>query len=221
MTDEVTTPAVTETPTAETTPTTTQAAAPETPTTPPNDTTPPPAETTPTNPETHENKDNRAFVFPADDVEALLNFRKQCGYPDDVSGYGLPMETDEQKDVLNFIHKCQLDPAAAKIVVDNLAVEITEQAKQAKAQYEADYAKVTAAWGDNKKGNESLVSKGIEAVKMTEDQLRGISDVIGVEAALGLMMTVGKLKSDYSGIGGAAGSDSESIEDFISAKRRR
>lgn len=219
MTDEVTIPATTETPAADTTPATTT---PDTPAAPPADTATPDEANTPAKTETPENKDNGGFVFPAaDDAEALLSFRKQCGYPDEVGGYGLPMETDEQKDILNFIHKCQLDPAAAKIVVDNLAVEIAEQAKQEKAQYDADYAKVTAAWGDSKKGNESLVSKGIEAVKMTEDQLRGISGVIGVEAALGLMMTVGKLKSDYSGVGGAAGTDSESIEDFISAKRHR
>lgn len=196
-------------------------------TTPPAADTPTPAAdnpATPANddPKAPETKTDGAFSFPAaDDTEAVLNFRKQCGYPDEASGYGLPMETDEQKDVLNFIHKCQLDPIAAKVVVDNLALEIAEQEKQAKAQYDQEYAKVSAAWGDSKKGNESLVSKGCEVIQITDDQLRGISDIIGVEAALGLMMTVGKLKSDYSGVGGTAGSDSESIEDFIASKRRR
>lgn len=202
----------------------TETPAPVTPDTPPATSNTPPVDTTSAEAtsQTSETKVDGGFSFPkADDAEAVLNFRKQCGYPDDVSGYGLPMETDEQKDVLNFIHKCQLDPVAAKTVVDNLAVEIAEQAKLAKAQYDADYAKISAGWGDNKKSNESLISKGLEVIKMTDDQLRGISEVIGVEAALGLMMTVGKLKSDYSGVGGGAGADSESIEDFISAKRRR
>ncbi len=189
---------------------------PETPPTPPTESTTSTAETTTQAPE-----NNGAFAFPeADDTDGILNFRKQCGYPDDVAGYGLPLETEEQKNVLNFIHKCQLDPVAAKMIVDNLAVEIAEQEKQSKAQYDSEYAKISAAWGENKKGNESLVSKGCEAVNMTNDQLRGISEIIGVEAALGLMMTVGKLKSDYSGVGGSAGAgDDESIESFISSKR--
>lgn len=213
MTDETTSAADLAAPaaTAETTPTTAPATEETT-----QESTAPAADTTPPD------KDAGGFVFPkAEDAEAVLSFRKQCGYPDEVGGYGLPMETDEQKDVLNFIHKCKLDPIAAKEVVDNLAVEIAEQAKQAKAKYEADYAKVTADWGDSKKGNESLVSKGCEALNVSDDQLRGISDVIGVEAALGIMLAVGKLKSDYSGVGGGSGGDSESIEDFISSKRRR
>lgn len=131
-----------------------ETSAPVTPDTPPATSDTPPVDTTSAeiSSKTSETKVDGGFSFPkADDAEAVLNFRKQCGYPDDVSGYGLPMETDEQKDVLNFIHKCQLDPVAAKTVVDNLALEIAEQAKLAKAQYDADYAKISAGWGDNKK----------------------------------------------------------------------
>lgn len=173
--------------------------------------------------QTPTDKDVGGLVFPeTDDAEAILNFRKACGYPEAMDGYGLPMESDEQKDVLSFIHRCQLDKVAAKTVVDNLAVEIAEQEKKSQAQYDADYAKVASEWGDNKKANENYLSKAMSVFGLDGVKLRGISEHIGVEAALKMMMTLGKLNSDYSGVGGnGGGSGGESIIDFVAQKRGR
>lgn len=172
---------------------------------------------------TEENQETKGLVFPsADNADDVLNFRKACGYPDDAAGYGLPMETDEQKEVLSFIHRCQLDPIAAKVIVTELEAQIAEQAKLAKTNYDTEYNKVVEAWGESRKANENLVAKGLSLTKISPEQLIGISENIGVEAALGLLMHAGRSVTDHSGVaGGSGGTGSESLGDFIAAKRAR
>ena len=195
----------------------------ETQTTPPEQTTTPPAETQ-TPPEVGNDKtpsDNAGgLVFPdGTDGNAVLAFRKSCGYPDEASGYGLPMETEEQKNLLNFIHKCQLDPIAAKVVVKNVAEIMAADEANAKQAFTDGYNKVVESWGENKKENESLMNKGLSLMKLDQDKLRGISESIGVEAALSMMMLLGKTQTDHSGVSGGNSEDNESLLGYISRKR--
>jgi hypothetical protein len=191
------------------------------PETPPADNTTPP-ETTGGN-ETQapsDNKDTGGLVYPnAEDADAVLAFRKSCGYPDDASGYGLPMDTDEQKSLINFIHKCQLDPIAAKTIVQNVAEVMAADEAQAKQAFTDGYNKVVDGWGESKKENESLMNKGLSLMKLDQDKLRGISEAIGVEAALSMMILLGKTQTDYSGVSGGNSEDSESLLGYIARKR--
>ena len=191
------------------------------PETPPVDNTTPP-ETTGGN-ETQapsDDKDTGGLVYPnAEDADAVLAFRKSCGYPDDASGYGLPMDTDEQKSLINFIHKCQLDPIAAKVVVENVAEAMAADEAQAKQAFTDGYNKVVDGWGESKKENESLMNKGLSLMKLDQDKLRGISEAIGVEAALSMMILLGKTQTDYSGVSGGNSEDSESLLGYIARKR--
>lgn len=176
----------------------------------------------PTAPEQPKASDNtEALVYPADgNADAVLAFRKSCGYPDSADGYGLPMDTDDQKSLVAFLHKCQLDPIAAKAVAGNVAEVLAEQEKIDKQAYDEAYQKAVAAWGESKKENESLVNKGLALMKFDEGKLRGISDAIGVEAALSMMMLLGKTQTDYSGVSGGNGSDDgESILGYVARKR--
>lgn len=191
------------------------------PETPPADNTTPP-ETTGGN-ETQapsDDKDTGGLVYPnAEDADAVLAFRKSCGYPDDASGYGLPMDTDEQKSLINFIHKCQLDPIAAKTIVQNVAEVMEADEAQAKQAFTDGYNKVVDGWGESKKENESLMNKGLSLMKLDQDKLRGISEAIGVEAALSMMILLGKTQTDYSGVSGGNSEDSESLLGYIARKR--
>ena len=191
------------------------------PETPPVDNTTPP-ETTGGN-ETQapsDDKDTGGLVYPnAEDADAVLAFRKSCGYPDDASGYGLPMDTDEQKSLINFIHKCQLDPIAAKTIVQNVAEVMAADEAQAKQTFTDSYNKVVDGWGESKKENESLMNKGLSLMKLDQDKLRGISEAIGVEAALSMMILLGKTQTDYSGVSGGNSEDSESLLGYIARKR--
>lgn len=191
------------------------------PETPPADNTTPP-ETTSGN-ETQapsDDKDTGGLVYPnAEDADAVLAFRKSCGYPDDASGYGLPMDTDEQKSLINFIHKCQLDPIAAKTIVQNVAEVMSADEAQAKQAFTDGYNKVVDGWGESKKENESLMNKGLSLMKLDQDKLRGISEAIGVEAALSMMILLGKTQTDYSGVSGGNSEDSESLLGYIARKR--
>lgn len=191
------------------------------PETPPADNTTPP-ETTGGN-ETQapsDDKDTGGLVYPnAEDADAVLAFRKSCGYPDDASGYGLPMDTDEQKSLINFIHKCQLDPIAAKTIVQNVAEVMAADEAQSKQAFTDGYNKVVDGWGESKKENESLMNKGLSLMKLDQDKLRGISEAIGVEAALSMMILLGKTQTDYSGVSGGNSEDSESLLGYIARKR--
>jgi hypothetical protein len=167
-----------------------------------------------------DDKNTGGLVYPnADDANAVLTFRKSCGYPDDASGYGLPMDTDEQKSLINFIHKCQLDPIAAKTIVQNVAEVMAADEAQAKQTFTDGYNKVVDSWGESKKENESLMNKGLSLMKLDQDKLRGLSEAIGVEAALSMMILLGKTQTDYSGISGGNSEDSESLLGYISRKR--
>lgn len=167
-----------------------------------------------------DDKDTGGLVYPnAEDADAVLAFRKSCGYPDDASGYGLPMDTDEQKSLINFIHKCQLDPIAAKVVVENVAEAMAADEAQAKQAFTDGYNKVVDGWGESKKENESLMNKGLSLMKLDQDKLRGISEAIGVEAALSMMILLGKTQTDYSGVSGGNSEDSESLLGYIARKR--
>ena len=148
-----------------------------------------------------------------------MAFRKSCGYPDDASGYGLPMDTDEQKSLINFIHKCQLDPIAAKTIVQNVAEVMAADEAQSKQAFTDGYNKVVDGWGESKKENESLMNKGLSLMKLDQDKLRGISEAIGVEAALSMMILLGKTQTDYSGVSGGNSEDSESLLGYIARKR--
>jgi len=179
-------------------------------------------ETETTNTQTQGLNDNKveALVYPdGSDAEAVLKFRKACGYPDDASGYGLPMGTDEEKNLANFLHKCQLDGIAAKSVAENLKAQLEAEEKAEKAQFAADVAKIKETWGEKSKANESLVKRGAALMKIDDDALRGISDTIGVEAALNMMMLLGKTNADYSGVSGNSGGVDENVEGFIARKR--
>lgn len=195
-----------------------QTTPPETP--PANNTTPP--ETGGNGSETQTPSDNNTggLVFPdGSNAEAVLAFRKSCGYPAEASGYGLPMDTDEQKGLVNFIHKCQLDPIAAKAVMENAAQAIASDIEQEKQAFTENYNKVVQGWGESRQENESLVNKGLSLMKIDQDKLRGISEAIGVEAALSMMMLLGKTQTDHSGVSGGNSGDSESLLDYISRKR--
>nr|DAE29449.1 MAG TPA: hypothetical protein [virus sp. ctd0M1] len=167
-----------------------------------------------------DDKDTGGLVYPsAEDADAVLAFRKSCGYPDDASGYGLPMDTDEQKSLINFIHKCQLDPIAAKTIVQNVVEVMAADEAQAKQAFTDGYNKVVDGWGESKKENESLMNKGLSLMKLDQDKLRGISEAIGVEAALSMMILLGKTQTDYSGVSGGNSEDSESLLGYIARKR--
>ena len=198
------------------------------PSTPPAGTTPPEStgQTTPpdTGNETKQTPDNKdnvgGLVYPAaDDTAAVLAFRKSCAYPDDASGYGLPMETDDQKSIMSFIHKCQLDPIAANAVVKNISEIMAADEQERKQAFTDNYNKVVAGWGESKKENESLVNKGMSLMKLNQDNLRGISESIGMEAALSIMMLLGKTQTDHSGVSGGDSEDGGSLLDYISGKR--
>ena len=191
------------------------------PETPPADNTTPPATTGGNETQTpSDDKDTGGLVYPnAEDADEVLAFRKSCGYPDDASGYGLPMDTDEQKSLINFIHKCQLDPIAAKTIVQNVAEVMAADEAQAKQAFTDGYNKVVDGWGESKKENESLMNKGLSLMKLDQDKLRGISEAIGVEAALSMMILLGKTQTDYSGVSGGNSEDSESLLGYIARKR--
>lgn len=186
------------------------------------DTTPAAPETSTTDTQTQDLKDDKveALVYPdGSDAEAVLKFRKACGYPDDASGYGLPMGTDEERNLANFLHRCQLDGIAAKSVADNLKAQIAAEEKAANEKFTADVNKVKESWGEKSKVNESLVKRGAELMKIDVDALKGISETIGVEAALNMMMLLGKTNADYSGVSGNSGGVDENVEGFIARKR--
>lgn len=193
-------------------------------------TTPPATPTTPAQTQTpHEtgsetqtpsDKETGGLVFPdGADAEAVLAFRKSCGYPDEASGYGLPMDSDEQKSLINFIHKCQLDPIAAKTIVKNVTEVMAVDEAQAKQAFTDGYNKVVEGWGESKKENENLMNKGLSLMKLDQDKLRGISESIGVEAALSMMILLGKTQTDHSGVTGGNSDDGESLLEYISRKR--
>lgn len=160
------------------------------------------------------------LVFPdGKDADAVLAFRKSCGYPEAADGYGLPMDTEEQKSLVAFIHKCQLDPIAAKAVMDNVAESLKLEEQQSKQAYTEAYNKVVEGWGESKKENQSLMNKGMSLAGVDEDKLRAISDTLGVEAALSMMMLLGKTQTDHSGVSGGNSDDNESLLGYISRKR--
>jgi len=74
---------------------------------------------------------------------------------------------------------------------------------------------------DKKQGNLNLLKRGMDTIKVSDEQLRRISDAIGTEAALGLMLTVGKLTQDSVGVSGTGtgGGGDESLFDLILSKR--
>lgn len=190
------------------------------PETPPADNTTPPETTGGNETQTPSDKDTGGLVFPnADDAEAILAFRKSCGYPDEATGYGLPMDTEEQKSLVNFIHKCQLDPIAAKSVLDNTLAAIKADEQQSQQAFDDSYNKISSGWGESKKENENLVNKGLSLMGFDKDKLRGISETIGVEAALSMMMLLGKTQSDHSGVTGGNSDDGESLLGYIARKR--
>ena len=190
------------------------------PETPPADNTTPPETTGGNETQTPSDKDTGGLVFPnADDAEAILAFRKSCGYPDEATGYGLPMDTEEQKSLVNFIRKCQLDPIAAKSVLDNTLAAIKADEQQSQQAFDDSYNKISSGWGESKKENESLVNKGLSLMGFDKDKLRGISETIGVEAALSMMMLLGKTQSDHSGVTGGNSDDGESLLGYIARKR--
>lgn len=180
-----------------------------------------PAPATPAANDTTSMPEEKGLIFPnADDADAVLAFRKSCGYPDDAAGYGLPMDTEEQKNLANFLHKCQLDPIAAKVIAKNAAEVVALEEQNSKQAFTENYNKLVESWGENKKENEMLVNKGLSLTKLDQDKLRAISDNIGVEAAISMMMLIGKTQTDYSGVSSGANSDdSDSILGYVARKR--
>lgn len=180
-----------------------------------------PAPATPAANGTTSMPEEKGLIFPnADDADAVLAFRKSCGYPDDAAGYGLPMDTEEQKNLANFLHKCQLDPIAAKVIAKNAAEVVALEEQNSKQAFTENYNKLVESWGENKKENEMLVNKGLSLTKLDQDKLRAISDNIGVEAAISMMMLIGKTQTDYSGVSSGANSDdSDSILGYVARKR--
>lgn len=166
-------------------------------------------------------KGKNSIALPDDTPESLLAFRKACGLPDTAEGYGLPVQTDDEKEIADFLLKCNLDKWAAKTVYQNILDNIASEDKAEKEKYAAEYAKATEAWGDNKQGNLNLLKRGMDTIKVSDEQLRRISDAIGTEAALGLMLTVGKLTQDSVGVSGTGtgGGGDESLFDLILSKR--
>lgn len=179
------------------------------------------APATPAANDTTSTPEEKGLIFPnADDADAVLAFRKSCGYPDDAAGYGLPMDTEEQKNLANFLHKCQLDPIAAKVIAKNAAEVVALEEQNSKQAFTENYNKLVESWGENKKENEMLVNKGLSLTKLDQDKLRAISDNIGVEAAISMMMLIGKTQTDYSGVSSGANSDdSDSILGYVARKR--
>lgn len=180
-----------------------------------------PAPATPAANDTTSTPEEKGLIFPnSDDADAVLAFRKSCGYPDDAAGYGLPMDTEEQKNLANFLHKCQLDPIAAKVIAKNAAEVVALEEQNSKQAFTENYNKLVESWGENKKENEMLVNKGLSLTKLDQDKLRAISDSIGVEAAISMMMLIGKTQTDYSGVSSGANSDdSDSILGYVARKR--
>ena len=180
-----------------------------------------PAPATPAANDTTSMPEEKGLIFPnADDADAVLAFRKSCGYPDDAAEYGLPMDTEEQKNLANFLHKCQLDPIAAKVIAKNAAEVVALEEQNSKQAFTENYNKLVESWGENKKENEMLVNKGLSLTKLDQDKLRAISDSIGVEAAISMMMLIGKTQTDYSGVSSGANSDdSDSILGYVARKR--
>lgn len=167
-------------------------------------------------------KGKNALQLPSDDdQDSLLNFRKACGYPETADGYGFKAETEEEKNIADFVHKCQLDKWAAKAVYNQIIANIKAEDAEDKKQYAAEVAKVKGNWGENAQGNESLLQRGVAAIGLSEQQLQEISGIIGVEAALNLMLTLGRVKSDHSGVTGTTGGGSgdESLDSFIYRRR--
>lgn len=165
-------------------------------------------------------KGKTALNLPDDTPESLAAFRKACGMPETADGYGLPTSTDEEKGIAEFLHKCQLDKWAAKAVYEQIIANIAAEDKAEREQYEADYNKQLEAWGDQKQANLNILQRGLDTFKLSQDQLRGISGITGVEAALGLMLALGKLQSDHSGASGTSGGlGDESLDSFIFSRR--
>ena len=167
-------------------------------------------------------KGKNALQLPSDDdQESLLNFRKACGYPETADGYGFKAETEEEKNIAEFVHKCQLDKWAAKAVYNQIIANIKAEDSENKKLYDTEVAKIKSNWGENAQGNESLLQRGIATIGLSEQQLQEISDIIGVEAALNLMLTLGRVKSDHSGVTGTTGGSSgdESLDSFIYRRR--
>ncbi|MBR3676569.1 MAG: hypothetical protein IKN71_05500 [Alphaproteobacteria bacterium] len=166
-------------------------------------------------------KGKNALELPKDnDQDSLLNFRKACGYPETADGYGFKAETEEEKGIADFVHKCQLDKWAAKAVYNQIIANIKAEDAEDKKQYDAEVAKIKSNWGENAQGNESLLQRGVKAIGLSEQQLQEISGIIGVEAALNLMLTLGRVKSDHAGITGGSGSGGEeSLDSFIYSRR--
>lgn len=167
-------------------------------------------------------KGKGALSVPADGDDAgLLALRRACGYPETVEGYGFNSQTEEEKSIADFIFNCGLDKWAAQKVYSQVLEDIKSTAEREKQEYEAAVAKIKSGWGESAKANESLLQRGVATLKLSETQLQELSGVIGVEAALELLQTIGKVKTDSSGItgsnGGAAGV--EDLGSFILSRR--
>lgn len=166
-------------------------------------------------------KDNGGLVFPdGNDAEAVLKFRKSCGYPETPEGYGLPMDTDDQKGLAAFLHECQLDGIAAKTVAEKLAARLEAQDAEEQELHDNEVKKVQESWGEQMKAKTDLVNRGAEILQIDSKGLRGMAEAIGTETALNLLIIAGKSTSDYSGVNGTnGGSASEDLDGYISRKR--
>ena len=206
MTEEISTPE-TEGAVAET-----QTSAPETETK--------PTETTTPETKTPDNKIGGLIYPDGSDKEAVLKFRQACGYPEKAEGYGLPMDTDEQKNIAAFLHSCQLDSIAAKTVAEKLTEKMAQDDKAEKELHANEVKKVQESWGEQMKANTDLVNRGAEILQIDKDGLRGMAEAIGTETALTLLMIAGKLTSDHSDVNGTNGSNAEEdLNGYIRRKR--
>ena len=154
------------------------------------------------------------------DDEAVEAFYKRMGVPDNPDGYGFNAKSPAEKDLLSLAHQCKMDKrVAARFVNAIVQMQAAEEQNDTNA-YNEEYSTLKASWGDAAKSNEDIVNRGLGIHEVTQDELRGIAGILGVERAVAIFQTLGGLKSDATGIGGSVGSGGEeTLTSYIERQR--
>lgn len=157
-----------------------------------------------------------------DDEQAKKDFYQKLGVPDTPDGYNIQTTNPDGPELLKFAHQCNLTQNQAAHFVELINKMQQAEESQEAQEYQDNFKKLVDSWGDQRAAKEDLLNKGLNAHQITKEQLRSMAQAVGLEAAISLIMTSGKLKSDNFGMsGGGTTGAVETVDGYIESKRKK
>lgn len=158
----------------------------------------------------------------ADDAEGWKQLRRRLGAPEKIEDYGISPTDELDKGLLETAHALGMDKVMAKTFIEKTSAAVKAEDAAYEKKLADEYKAVSDQWGDKRKGNEDLIARGLSVYKLEKNALNALSEAIGTEKAVQLLIDAGRRVADGGSVGGGGGRESsDPLADYISKSRQR